>query len=417
MNKFAAFAVLVLHRASADVCSNLDSFLNLHGGSYNKGLVCHGLFWTSTEKKSICFYSTATKDVCPATWAVSVREAEVFLAAPSTSSTTTSVSPSTTGSGMSSSSAPSTTPSTTTVFTRVPSTPSWSFLALGDWGLRSESLTTTIDKINAKFFATAYPLKGVFLLGDNFYPRGIRQDLSIRDPQFNLFSDLVAAQAPQGLRFYSVLGNHDWMGDTRAQISFSTFDTRWVFPALYYFQRFALDHVSVCVWFIDTETFASDAGQQGWFRESLASERSTCAWTIVNGHYPVFTGGEYTGCSILARYRQSVLPIIRANNIDLYFSGHEHQSQILKEDDFNTVYVVAGAVSDMRGVIINGNENLKWIDSRFAAFAEVQVEENESRVIFHKSSGGMDAEPLCQSRLSKTGLSRSVFLTLSGCEV
>lgn len=427
---FALVLILLLHHAMADVCRDLDVFLSLNGGSYAKGLVCHGLFWTSSDKTSICFYSTATKGVCPTSWAVSVIDAGIFLSDQSTttvaavttstisqsgSMTTTTVTADTTVSI----SAISTTTTTTAVVSSsaAPFNLTASFLAFGDWGLMSESLTATIGKINAKFFSTTYPLNGVFLLGDNFYPRGISHDLSIRDPQFNLFSDFVGASAPEYVQFYPVLGNHDWMGNVRAQIAFSSLDRKWVFPDFFHFKRFQIDDVSLCVWFIDTERFASDAGQQTWFRESLRSEKSTCSWTIVNGHYPVFTGGEYTRCTTLARFRESILPIMRDNRIDLYLSGHEHQSQILKEDEYNTVYVVAGAVSDMRGVRVNGNENMKWINSRIVGFSEIQVSGNELRVLFHRSYGGIDAEPFCESRLSKMASSQYIVLTLSGCEI
>ena len=243
----------------------------------------------------------------------------------------------------------------------------------------------------------------MFLLGDNFYPRGIKRDLSIRDPQFNLFSDVLAGSAPPGLTFYPILGNHDWMGDTNAQVNFSLLDPRWHMPSVYYFERFALgEGVDVCVWFIDTERF--DGTQVGWLRDSLASERGTCTWTIVNGHYPVFTGGEYATSSTLERFKNILHPILNDYSIDLYLSGHEHQSQILKDDNNHTVYVVAGAISDMRRERPRGHAHLRWIDSHTVGFAELRISSSELRVIFHRSYGGVDAEPYCEARLSGSGL-------------
>lgn len=280
----------------------------------------------------------------------------------------------------------------------------------------SETFRATVSKLNRKFFIPRYPLNGVFLLGDNFYPRGISRDLSIRDPQFNLFSDVLAGSAPDGLTFYPILGNHDWMGDVNAQVGFSLFDARWHMPALYHFKRFNLEErVNVCVWFIDTEHFFSDETQKRWLRSSLATETTTCTWTIVNGHYPVFTGGEYTRCNSLERFRNSILPILNEYQVDMYLSGHEHQSQILKADDHNTVFVVAGSISDMRGERARGHANLRWIDSRTVGFAEIIVSSNELKIVFHRSYGGVDAEPFCRARLYKPDQDHPVDLTLTGC--
>ena len=428
------FVFLSLANASgpSDVCSYMDQQFGLNGGSYVKGTVCHGLFWTSSAKNNVCFYNVATKDSCPTGLSVTVIEAEAWVRARTvSSSSTTSSSTTDSPSTRSGQFVPSMPRSIDSMSTMIPTSTSStstspitslspvirrvSFLAFGDWGLNSESLTATMNKIEAKFFfAQPDYLSGVFLLGDNFYPRGIRRELSLRDPQFNLFSGTIATNAPPGLVFYPVLGNHDWMGDTDAQIAYSRFHPRWVMPALYYMHKFASD--SVCAWFIDTESFFSDMTQQRWLRDSLASS-SACVWKIVNGHYPVFTGGEYTSCGTLDRFRAAILPILNEYRVDLYVSGHEHQSQILKQEDHNTVYVVAGAVADMRGNRVRGNPHLRWIDSRTIAFAEIQASSDDLRVVFHRSYGGIDAEPLCSATLTRPTSSGSVVLTLSECDM
>ena len=238
-------------------------------------------------------------------------------------------------------------------------------LAFGDWGFQGhpEMLTPTAQVIASNYNY----VKSIFLLGDNFYPKGISPDLGLDDPAFNLFRDVLAAASTEA-KFYPVLGNHDYLGSVEAQLAYSHVNAQWVFPAKYYFQRFTAvdgkdgedgeEGVQVCAWFLDTNKKMFDERQITWLDESISTEKATCDWLVVSGHHPVFDAGEYSPNEHLIA---NLLPILRKHQVGIYLSGHEHQSQVLS--DGTTTFFIAGAAADIYNAR-SGHEYLQYMNSR-----------------------------------------------------
>ncbi len=66
-------------------------------------------------------------------------------------------------------------------------------------------------------------------LGDNFYNKGVRD---VNDPRFqttfeNVFTGYLNSP---GFIFHILAGNHDHLGDIKAQIEYSNKSKRWSFP-------------------------------------------------------------------------------------------------------------------------------------------------------------------------------------------
>ena len=210
------------------------------------------------------------------------------------------------------------------------------FAGFGDWG----HIGPAMDTFVADLTSNLGPIDGIFLLGDNFYPVGINAALGLNDPQFAEFVKLAhCTTAP----FYTLLGNHDYSGSVSAQLEFD--HPQWIMPQTYYLKRFVMSGGEVCVWFLDTNCGRFNEAQIAWLTESIQTE-TECTWRVATGHHPVYTSGEYSDNKIL---KKKLLPILQAHNFVMYISGHEHSTQILKDPSYRTLYVIAGATSEIHG--------------------------------------------------------------------
>ena len=156
------------------------------------------------------------------------------------------------------------------------------------------------------------------------------------------------------------MGNHDYkLGDLTSQFVYP--HPRWIMPNKYYFQRF--NSGMICVWFIDTTFFFDDSDQIPWLINSLENESEECHWKLMAGHRPVYSAGEYATTDGTLAYQPVITDIISKYGIHMYFSGHEHNSQVLFKD--GVYYLIAGAICELRsGSLTTDNEyysnNLIW---------------------------------------------------------
>ena len=215
-----------------------------------------------------------------------------------------------------------------------PITGKFEFTAMGDWGLRTSTLQRTIDAIGTLVPDRDFAL----LLGDNAYPAGFRD---LNDPQFSLFTDVVAGNSK--LQHHMILGNHDYVGNISSEIAFSQVDSRWDLPSRYYRRLYETDGVKLCLLFIDTIEF--DQPQVDWLRQQLTTAEceTNTAWTIVSGHYPIWTTGNYHDSPEL---KAQLVPLLQEFKVPLYLCGHEHLHEVFF--DGVTVQVVSGANADPR---------------------------------------------------------------------
>lgn len=211
------------------------------------------------------------------------------------------------------------------------------FTAIGDWGYRNAFLKKTVSSMN-----TVSPLRDFcILLGDNSYPNGVS---SVDDPKLNLFQDFVAGDST--LKHHVILGNHDYMQSVDAQIQYSARDQRWDLPSRFYSRIHDKDGVKICMLFIDTIVF--NASQVEWVEQELNQSecKSEMTWRIVSGHYPIWSTGIYNDDENL---KSLLLPILEANKVHLYLSGHEHLHEVFYNGKI--VQVTSGAAADPRASI------------------------------------------------------------------
>lgn len=232
---------------------------------------------------------------------------------------------------------------------------SLSVLVVGDWGRKGThnqsevavQMGKTADKLNPDFIIST---------GDNFYEDGLT---GTYDPAFaESFTNIYTAPSLQK-QWYSVLGNHDYRGNALAQLSpiLTQRDSRW-----FCLKSYVLDAEIVEFFFVDTTPFEdkyfSDPGDSTYdWRGVLPREEylsnvlkdvdkalreSSAKWKIVVGHHTIKSAGQHGNTVELVA---KLLPILQANNVDLYINGHDHCLQHISSSDSPLQFLTSGGGS------------------------------------------------------------------------
>jgi acid phosphatase len=216
------------------------------------------------------------------------------------------------------------------------------FYALGDTG-RGDSDQAEVAAAMAGF-QSQFSADFTLLLGDNFYPRGVR---STEDPQWQNKFEGMYDPSLFDLPFYAILGNHDYRRNASAQIEYSRRnpDSRWKMPERYYsFSHRLSDGTSIDFFALDTNTIEDEPIQMRWLDKALAS--SAARWKIVFAHHVLYSYGHYGDDQrLIAALEKRFVD----GGVDLFLSGHEHQLQIL-EPISGVSYMTSGAGSRPRKV-------------------------------------------------------------------
>lgn len=239
----------------------------------------------------------------------------------------------------------------------------------------------------------------VISTGDNFYEDGLT---GIDDPAFeNSFSEIYTAKSLQK-QWYSVLGNHDYRGDIEAQLNpiLQNIDHRW------YCQRsFIVDTEIAQFFFVDTTPFVDKYflkpkdHKYDWRgvlpREKylsnllkdleIALKGSTANWKILVGHHPVRSIGHHGDTKELNKH---LLPILEANNVDMYINGHDHCLEHISSTSSQIQFLTSGGGSKTwKGDIDkNDTDGVKfYYDGQ--GFMSVELEQTHAKIVYYDIFG------------------------------
>ncbi len=218
------------------------------------------------------------------------------------------------------------------------------FIVIGDWGRRGNVKQQAVANAMA-FTADLNPIDFVLTTGDNFYDWGVR---SIHDKHWQESFENVYSKHSLHVPWYASLGNHDHYGNVDAQIEYTKQSEWWNMPAKYYTQSItAEDSVEILLIITDTHSLENETKgyekQYVWLDSTL--QNSTANWNIVIGHHPIRTGGKHGENQNLV---QKLKPIFDKNNVLVYFAGHDHDLQFLKDE--NVHLIISGGGSSTRNV-------------------------------------------------------------------
>ncbi|XP_027339900.1 purple acid phosphatase 3-like [Abrus precatorius] len=276
---------------------------------------------------------------------------------------------------------------------------SLSFVVIGDWGRKGgfnqSKVATQMGKVAAK-------LKVDFVIstGDNFYDDGLT---GIDDPAFEAsFSKIYTAKSLQK-QWYNVLGNHDYRGDVEAQLNpvLQKIDNRWICQRSY-----IVDTEIAEFFFVDTTPFVDKYflepkdHKYDWRgvlpREKylskllkdleIALKGSTANWKIVVAHHPIRSIGHHGDTQEL---KKQLLPILEANNVDMYINGHDHCLEHISSTSSQIQYLTSGGGSKAwKGDIQDNRDGAKfYYDGQ--GFMSVELVKTNAKAVYYDIFGKM----------------------------
>ncbi|MDZ7898461.1 MAG: tartrate-resistant acid phosphatase type 5 family protein [Arcicella sp.] len=277
------------------------------------------------------------------------------------------------------------------------------FIVMGDWGRMGEDHQQTVANQMAK---TAETINRDFIIstGDNFYPKGV---MSTTDPQWkSSYEDVYKAFSLQW-EWYSVLGNHDYLGNPDAQVAYSKISRRWRMPARYFSETFAIagDTTNqVLIAFVDTNPLIPEfyknkiygpnvanqdsTAQKRWLEKTLSNKSPNIKWKIVVGHHPLFTATLKRRESYDTKaVRNSLKSVLDKYEVDAYLCGHDHDLQHLLPSG-KTHYFVSGSASEATPINTLPISKLALSDYGFMVFSasakslNVQVINDLGKVVY-----------------------------------
>ncbi|XP_027342125.1 purple acid phosphatase 3-like [Abrus precatorius] len=277
---------------------------------------------------------------------------------------------------------------------------SLSFLVVGDWG-RKGHYNQSLVAFQMGVVGEKLDIDFVISTGDNFYDNGLT---GVHDPAFEeSFTKVYTAPSLQR-KWYNVLGNHDYRGNAKAQISpiLRYRDSRWIC-----FRSYVVNSENVDFFFVDTTPFVNKyfIDRQGHNYDwrgvlprkryiskllkdvDLALRQSTATWKVVIGHHTIKSAGHHGDTQELVLY---LLPLLQANNVDLYINGHEHGLEHISSLDSSIQLLTSGGGSKAwRGdVKWRKPEEMKfYYDGQ--GFMSVQISQFQLQIAFYDVFGNV----------------------------
>ncbi len=232
------------------------------------------------------------------------------------------------------------------------------FLVIGDWGRRGRPDQQQVADQMAHL-AESFRPQFIVSVGDNFYDDGVA---SIDDSHWQQSYERVYSAASLQVPWYITLGNHDYVGNTDAQLAYAKTSQLWTLPSRYYAVSRKVGDQAVDLFFTDTcpaikayhdpihvehpalheHVLQQDWGAQlTWLEQALA--QSIAPWKLVFGHHPIYSGGIHGDQQELI---EQFLPLFQKHGVQAYFCGHDHDLQHLAADQVQLF--VSGGGSEHR---------------------------------------------------------------------
>jgi hypothetical protein len=294
------------------------------------------------------------------------------------------------------------------------------FIAMGDTGegntdqsLVADAIKTVCDNNGGCDF--------VILLGDNIYDGGVDGN---NDPQWE--SKFETPYMNLDMPFYAVLGNHDYGGNVLGseqgglgnefdkgpnEVAYTQVSTKWKMPSTYY----TMIKGNVGFIMLDTNSILWDdttnGDQKAWWSTAM-SEISGATWKFAAAHHPYLSNGAHGNAGsyesieiggievtfdfipqVSGNYVKSFFETYICGNVDVSFSGHDHNRQWINEPTKcqGTELIVSGAGAKVKDFSSSLN-TVHFGDATTPGFMWVRVDGNRLTGRFYDKNGTMQFE-------------------------
>jgi predicted MPP superfamily phosphohydrolase len=231
-----------------------------------------------------------------------------------------------------------------------PAANAYNFFVVSDMGssgpYREDSVAHTVNRL-AKVLHPQF----VVNQGDFFHNNGVKDTL---DPLWSAqFEQMFSAPELQ-LKWYSIIGNHEYIGNPQALVDYGKHNARWTMPSRNYtFVKQVDSLTSVRFVMLDTSPFvyiyrfdskyhqikSQDPDKTVAFADSVLSH-SKETWKVVVGHHPIYTSDFVQGNTYDLIYR--IAPLLRKYKVDFYLNGHVHKFEHLQRDGIDYMVTTTG---------------------------------------------------------------------------
>jgi 3',5'-cyclic AMP phosphodiesterase CpdA len=248
----------------------------------------------------------------------------------------------------------------------------------------ANQMAALTDRVDPQFIVSC---------GNNFESSGVE---SVEDPLWKSEFENVYKKPSLQVDWFPVLGNHDYKGNSQAEIDYSKISSRWRFNSRYYtFVRKINDSVSARFIFLDTAPLIGkyykkdgypdiakqdSARQIAWLKAVLANSNEQ--WKLVFGHHSIFSSNIKEGNK--TELIQRIKPILEKYNVQFYISGHDRDLQHLKESGRKLDYMVIGASSETQP---SSTSEMSLFSKSASAFSAITFHGDSIRYAFINSKG------------------------------
>jgi len=242
------------------------------------------------------------------------------------------------------------------------------FLVVGDFGRDGYCCQRDVA-LEMNRAATSIQADFIVNTGDTFYDAGIQsvQDEQVKTSFLNVYNQSYL----KTMQFYSVLGNHEYRGSTTAVLGLPNNYQRFYMDDRWYAKVVSTPTLNVQLIFIDTSPMISSyripgydssddlilkradglpsqwdrvEQQMTWIEGRLQNQKFAYHMRIVIGHHPIYDLSSHNGEN--RTFLQARLaPLLEQYNVTAYFSGHDHNLQMVQLKDAATAHFVSGAGS------------------------------------------------------------------------